>query len=408
MLAAFGEGGYTITEDYSDADVILVNTCAFIKEAKEEAIESILEMAEFKRDGKCRTLAVAGCFSERYRKEAACDLPEVDLWMGVESWPEELSRHLGNKALTSSPRAISDSASQYLKIAEGCSHRCTFCVIPSIRGSFRSRPVNEIVEEALWLYEQGARECILVSQDTAFYGRDENRTLTDLVEKLLEKTAFPWIRLMYLNPQYVDDSLLHLIASEPRLCSYFDVPMQHASDKILKAMRRPTSSADLRNTVERIRTIVPGAALRSSFILGFPGETERDFRQLVSFIEWARFDKLGVFPYSPEEGTAAYEMRPRPRTGTVMRRCEQIMDIQRTISSEALEGRRNSIMKVLVEHPTDGDTDGFEGRSEFDAPEVDGRVFVLTSSADIGEFMEVKVFDSDDYDLYAKPITKCP
>lgn len=406
ILASFAGGGYRIVDDFSIADVILVNTCAFIKEAKEEAIDSILEMASFKKDGSCKTLAVAGCFSQRYREEARKELPEVDLWLGVDSWATELDRYLQTRITPSQTRVLSSSATQYLKIAEGCSHRCSFCVIPSIRGDFRSRPIEEIIDEAKWLADQGTKECILVSQDTAFYGKDANQSLVLLVEELLQKTTFAWIRLMYLNPQYVDERLLQLVASEERICSYFDIPMQHGSDKILRAMRRPTSSEQLKETIAKVRTIVPGATVRSSFIVGFPGETEKDFQKLIDFVEWAQFDKLGVFPFSPEEGTHAYDLRPRPRNATVMQRCDSLMDIQRSISGRLLEKRRDSVYTVLIEHSTDGDEQGYEGRSQYDAPEVDGRVFVMNTRAEPGDFVRAKIIDSDDYDLFAEPVNE--
>jgi ribosomal protein S12 methylthiotransferase len=405
IVYALRTAEFEITEDFSEAEVIIVNTCSFIREAQEEAIESILEGASFKNGGKCKTLIVSGCFSERYRDEVAEKFPEVDLWVGVNDWEQLLKERFKTSAKNTFERELQEPLStQYIKIAEGCSHGCTFCVIPNIRGQFKSRAIDSIIEESRWLSEKGTKELILVAQDSSFYGKDINSSLQSLLELLLKKTDFPWLRIMYLHPKYVDNSLLSLIASENRICSYFDIPLQHISDPILKAMNRPSSSKDIYNLIDRIRKIVPEAAIRSAFILGFPGETDKQFKELQKFIEFARFDKLGVFPYSPEEGTKAFSMKSRPRTSTAVTRCEELMLIQREISREIMESKIGSTMDVIIDSVSEDPDYNYEARSQFDAPEVDGRVLITEGSLSLGSIVPVQIIGSGDYDLYGKPI----
>jgi ribosomal protein S12 methylthiotransferase len=451
ILALFANKGFSVADDPSSADVIVVNTCAFIKEATQEAIDTILEMAELKRAGRCKTLIVSGCFSQRYRDKAKDDLPEVDIWAGVDDWAGVLSRLIenipGNDVVNRVDNAITynimgdndvnrvdnrtasniigdddhrtdsgvDSvdrqgglirilsepiSTQHLKIAEGCSHSCSFCVIPSIRGKFKSRGADEIVKEAKWLYGRGARELILVAQDTSFYGRDIGTSLTILLESLLKNTDFPWIRMMYLHPKFVGGDLLRLIAEEPRICPYFDIPLQHISDSILTAMNRTPLSGGIRELIERIRETVPGSTLRTSFIVGFPGETEKEFDELKDFIQSAKFDKLGLFPYSPEEGTTANAMRPRPRVQTVQKRCAELMSIQQEISRNLLEAKIGTEVEVIIDRISDDPDFNYEGRTKGDAPEVDGRVFVSSGSFEIGEIVKMKIIGASDYDIF--------
>ena len=413
IMALLAAGGYGITEDCAQADVIVVNTCAFIREAQEEAIEAVLEMAALRKSGRCKTLVVSGCFSERYRDKVKKEFPEVDIWAGVGDWEAAISPILYNNKdnVSDSPsgesyiRALSAPLStQYIKIAEGCSHRCSFCVIPSIRGRFKSRGEESIIQEARWLYEQGARELILVAQDTSYYGRDAGASLARLLESLLKNTDFPWIRMMYLHPQLIDDGLLKLVAAEGRVCPYFDIPLQHISDPILAAMNRQPLSGGIRALIDRIRGAVGGAALRTSFIVGFPGETEKEFGELRRFVESARFDKLGVFPFSPEEGTPAFSMRPRPRAGTVRRRCEELMEIQREISRELLEAKVGGSAEIIIDRISDDHDFNYEARTRADAPEVDGRVFVGSGSGsfETGQILNVRITGASDYDLYAE------
>jgi ribosomal protein S12 methylthiotransferase len=399
ILSLFRQAGYTVTDDSALADIIVVNTCAFIRDAQEEAIEAILNLAACKKQGRCRMLIVSGCFSERYRDEVKMKFPEVDLWTGVHDWETVLSRELRVSAVSGFERELKPPLHvQYLKIAEGCSHGCAYCAIPHIRGPFKSRPLADILAEAQWLEERGVRELILVAQDSSFYGRDSGTSLCRLLESLLAATAFPWLRLMYLHPAYVGDDLLRLFATEKRLCPYFDIPLQHIADPILIAMnRRPLSDA-IRLLLDQIRETVPDAGLRTTFILGFPGETNRDFRQLVRFVEEIRFDKLGVFPYSPEQGTRAFSLKPRPCDSTAARRCEEIMTVQREISAAKLASRIGSSVEVIVDGPSDHPGFLSVSRTRIDAPEVDGKVFIRENMAP-GTITMVTVTGASDYDL---------
>jgi ribosomal protein S12 methylthiotransferase len=400
ILSLFRQAGYTVTDDSALADIIVVNTCAFIRDAQEEAIEAILNLAACKKQGRCRMLIVSGCFSERYRDEVKMKFPEVDLWTGVHDWETVLSRELRVSAVSGFERELKPPLHvQYLKIAEGCSHGCAYCAIPHIRGPFKSRPLADILAEAQWLEERGVRELILVAQDSSFYGRDSGTSLCRLLESLLAATAFPWLRLMYLHPAYVGDDLLRLFATEKRLCPYFDIPLQHIADPILIAMnRRPLSDA-IRLLLDQIRETVPDAGLRTTFILGFPGETNRDFRQLVRFVEEIRFDKLGVFPYSPEQGTRAFSLKPRPCDSTAARRCEEIMTVQREISAAKLASRIGSSVEVIVDGPSDDPGFLSVSRTRIDAPEVDGKVFIKENIAP-GTITKVTITGASDYDLF--------
>jgi len=401
MIEHLHLAGYTLTDNFEQAEVILVNTCAFIQEAKMEAIDKILEMAKFKKNGHCTTLVVCGCFSQRFRETVRHEFPEVDVWAGVHDWPKQFAEHLKATAQPQFVRTLSQPlATQYLKISEGCSHRCTFCAIPGIRGNFKSRAEADIIAEAQWLEQSGVRECILVSQDTSYYGTDRNSTLTRLLEKLLKHTSFPWIRTMYLHPSRVDDALLRLVAQEPRLCPYFDIPLQHAADPILKAMHRTPLAQGTLNLIERIRTIVPNSALRTTFIVGFPGETEVMFLQLVRFVETMRFEKVGVFPFSPEEDTPACTMRPRPRNSTAARRCDELMAVQRDISKSIGQSRVGSTVDVIIDEVVDTVPAFCQGRTQWDAPEIDGTVFIKQGMAPAGSIVPVTIVSADEYDMY--------
>ena len=405
ILHRFTSAGYTVIDDFAEADTIVVNTCAFIREAKEEAIETILESAAWKKNGRCRELLVTGCFPERYKKEAERLIPEVDAWVGVHEWEEALAGRLGMPPQPTFMRELSlPTATQYLKIAEGCSHACAFCAIPQIRGPYRSRRAEDILKEARWLEERGVRELILVAQDTSFYGKDRRGggKLAELIEALISGTGFHWIRLMYLHPGHMDDRLLELFASEKRLCPYFDIPLQHAADPVLIAMGRSPLSKGIRERIAAIRKAVPEAAIRSAMIIGFPGETEKYFEELERFVEEIRFDRLGVFPFSPEEGTKAFPLPGRPRSSTVMRRCEAIMAIQREISREKLSLRVGSRMEVLIEGASKNPAFPLCGRTRFDAPEVDGTVFVASSGCRAGSFQRILIVKASDHDLFGE------
>jgi ribosomal protein S12 methylthiotransferase len=397
----FTTAGYEAVRDFSKADVMVVNTCAFIREAQEEAIGAILESAALKKSGRCRKLIVSGCFSERYRRRVAHEFPDVDLWTGVRDWEKLLKKELGVASFSPFKRELAaTAATQYLKIAEGCPHGCSYCVIPSLRGPYRSRTPRAIIREAQWLESRGTRELILVAQDTTLYGRDIGTTLPRLLEKLLGATSFPWVRLMYLHPAHVDDGLLRVFASEKRLCPYLDVPFQHIADPVLKAMKRSPLSKGIRHTIDRIRAVVPAAALRTTFLIGFPGETEKHFGELVRFVEETEFERFGTFPWSPEEGTPAYRLPRRPRPATAARRCETLMLLQREISRELCEKKVGTVMEVIVDGPSGDPSFAFQGRTRFDAPEVDGKVFINDKNCVPGSIVNVKITRAGDYDLF--------
>ncbi len=396
--------GFKIIDSCENADIIIVNTCSFIEDATKEAIDTILGMGQIKENREDKTLVVSGCFSERYREEVAKEFPEVDLWIGTKDWIDELAEYFTLKDGTRSfNRILSEPlASQYIKISEGCSHRCAFCIIPEIRGGFVSRPWEDVINEAKWLEAQGVKELIVVSQDTTAYGREFGKDLADLLRALLDETSFPWIRMMYLHPSLVSDKLLDLVGSEPRLCSYFDMPLQHIADPVLKRMGRRPGKAGTYELIEKIRSKVPDATIRTTFILGFPGETEEDVAEVVEFIKWAKFEKLGVFPYSPEEGTRAEKMDDQIEPEVSVERAGLIMEIQQDISREKQEARVGKTVPVIIERLSDNPDYNFEGRTQGDAPEVDGRVWIIDGDATPGDIRMVKLFDCDDYDLFGR------
>jgi ribosomal protein S12 methylthiotransferase len=418
ILGRLCDSGFTAVSDFSRAETIIVNTCAFIKEAQQEAIEAILDMARYKAEGCCATLVVSGCFSERFRTEARIQFPEVDAWLGVHDWPVLLSSMLHAGARKSRRVLFPPYATQYLKVAEGCSRKCSFCAIPGIRGPFVSRPQRDILDEAKWLSSKGVRECILVSQDTTSYGKDGGGSLVSLLEKILAATDFPWIRLMYLHPQLVSPELLDLFASEKRLAPYFDIPLQHINDDILRSMNRRPLSAGIRKIVTRIRKSVPHAAVRTTFIVGYPGETSRHFYELLDFIEESKFERLGVFPYSPEEGTKAFALAKRVSNAVANSRCEEIMSLQREISASRCASLVGSTVDVIIDGPSEDDMGRpdtgktgkggtiLAGRTVWDAPEVDGTVFMPGGGARVGSIVPVTIVSAEDYDLTAILATK--
>lgn len=400
------KNGFEMTQNSTEANTIIVNTCSFIEQATQEAIDTILEYAPQKANG--GKLIVSGCFSERYKEKVAKDFPEVDLWLSTKNWQKELNEFYGfSENAENFERILSDPKhTQYIKISDGCSHRCAFCVIPKIKGDFKSENPDKIIKEAIWLEKQGVKELIVVSQDTSFYGRDIGTNLTNLLKQILKNTNFRWIRTMYLYPSFVNDEFLDFVAENPRIVPYFDIPLQHISDEILKSMGRKTKSGDLYKLVEKIRAKVPDAIIRTAFILGYPGEKPKDFKQLCEFVKWAKFDKMGVFPFSPEEGTKAAKLPNRPANRTVQKRMDEIMEIQKEISRENQEAKIGQKIEVIVDCLSDFEEYNFECRSKGDAPEVDGRVFLLDGNAGIGDFLEVEIVDCDDYDLIAKFVRK--
>ena len=413
-LAASLSNRYDIVHDSDKkSDVVIINTCGFIGDAKEESIDTILEYAELRRAKKIKKLYVTGCLSQRYRKDLQEEIHEVDGFFGVESvqmiandiLSEELgvrSEELGynHERILSTPDHYA-----YLKISEGCNRRCAFCAIPLIRGEHVSVPMADLIKEAELLAKKGVKELILIAQDLTYYGRDIDGQyhIVELVKRLLEIKEFEWIRLHYGYPQGFPDELLDLMNNEPRICNYIDLPLQHISTPILKNMRRGVDKEQTIHFVTNARNRVPGIAFRTTFIVGFPGETEEQFEELCDFVKEMKFERAGVFAYSPEEGTPAYEMEDDVPEEVKQERVDTIMAIQQNISLETNEKRVGTVEKVLVDR-IEGDY--YIGRTQYDSPEVDDEVLVSVDSAElnVGDFVNVKLVKADYFDLYGEVI----
>ena len=421
MLGILARHGFELTPSAADAEVILVNTCSFIEPAQRESIDTILEMAELKRTGSAKRLVVAGCLVERFRKEILKDIPEVDFVIGT----NELERVIEACALESAgreahapvqpylyhdftPRVLSTpSYSAYLKIAEGCDHPCSFCVIPQMRGKFRSRRFESVIREAENLARQGVREITIIGQDTTSYGEDLGIRdgLATLLRKLGSIPDLVWTRFLYCYPNRLNDALIAAIAETPKICKYFDIPLQHASGPVLKLMRRGSGASYFLKMLEKIRREIPTASIRTSFIVGFPGETEDDFKVLLDFVEAAEFDHLGVFLYSNEDSSASYSLPDQVPRRVASRRQKTLLGLQRKISRRKLKRKIGQTCPLLVEGRS-AETDLlFTGRLESQAPEIDGRVFINDFVGDEphpGDFRWATVTDSSEYDLIAR------
>ena len=413
-LAASLSNRYDIVHDSDKkSDVVIINTCGFIGDAKEESIDTILEYAELRRAKKIKKLYVTGCLSQRYRKDLQEEIHEVDGFFGVESvqmiakdiLSEELgvrSEELGynHERILSTPDHYA-----YLKISEGCNRRCAFCAIPLIRGEHVSVPMADLIKEAELLAKKGVKELILIAQDLTYYGRDIDGQyhIVELVKRLLEIKGFEWIRLHYGYPQGFPDELLDLMNNEPRICNYIDLPLQHISTPILKNMRRGVDKEQTIHFVTNARNRVPGIAFRTTFIVGFPGETEEQFEELCDFVKEMKFERAGVFAYSPEEGTPAYEMEDDVPEEVKQERVDTIMAIQQNISLETNEKRVGTVEKVLVDR-IEGDY--YIGRTQYDSPEVDDEILISVDSAElnVGDFVNVKLVKADYFDLYGEVI----
>src|SRR2546427_2208830 len=424
MLGTLSRQGYSITARKEEADVIVVNTCGFIDTAKKESIDTILEMAELKTLGNCKRLVVAGCLAERYRSEIQKEIPEIDFIFG----PDELGRVLEAVQLDSTatvpdisidalytstevptiPRILTTpSYLAYLKISEGCDHVCTFCAIPSFRGRFRSRTLPDLVAESRRLAEQGVRELVIVSQDTMAYGKDIGlpNGITMLLRELTKVEGLKWVRFLYCYPNMVSDELVRLVSEEERLCKYFDIPYQHASRTVLERMKRGGHRGIYEQQIESIRTLVPDLGLRTSFIVGFPGETEEEFNEVLKFIGNVGFDNVGVFVYSDEEGTGAFDLNKKVQRRTAIRRRNELMKRQARISKKKLTGLVGRQAEVLLEGRSDESDLLLQGRMETQAPDIDGHVLIN----DVGEtdpvpghFYKVEITDSLEYDVIAR------
>ena len=417
MMAALVAAGARVTSDVESADVVVVNTCGFIDAAKEQSIDTILAACDLKARGRVRAVAAVGCMVQRYREEMEREIPEVDLFLGIAEMgrlvPELRARgYVGNEFVPNMERPLRILSTEtrhtsFLKVSEGCDHRCAFCAIPHMRGLHRSADLDGLVAEARSLGRQGVREINLVSQDTTWYGRDLRRRnpaaplLQDLLEALLEGTGVDWYRLLYMYPSGITPALVDLIASQPRLIPYLDMPLQHGSDRVLARMRRPERQATVRQRVRWLRDSIDDLTLRTTVIVGFPGETEEDVRIMMEFLEEIRFDRVGAFTYSIEEGTAAAAMPDQVPEEVKAERLDRVMEHQRDLSLESNLQRVGTRAKVLVDELTpDQPGRGAVGRTQGQAPEVDGRTF-LTGARGIapGDIVDVEIVDADDYDL---------
>lgn len=415
MLEALKNDGYEITPYENEADVIIVNTCGFIEDAKREAIENILECANYKTEGNLKALVVTGCLAERYRDEIAEQFPEVDAVVGIgkngsiseivkKALDGEKGRYYGKKTELDicAPRMVSTPRyTAYIKIAEGCSNCCTYCAIPAIRGRFRSRPMESIVNEAQKLAANGVKELIVIAQDTTRYGEDiyGEQRLPELLSELCGIDGIEWIRTLYTYPDRIDDKLINTVARESKLCKYFDIPTQHCNETVLRRMNRKGDRKSLTALMEKIRAAIPNVTLRTTLITGFPGETEEQFCELCEFVNEVKFDRLGCFPYSPEEGTPAADYPDQVDDQVKSDRAENIMNDQLRIVNEKNEAKIGSTVKVLVEG-YDNYIKCWFGRSEADAPDIDGKVFFMSSKElTVGDFQNVTVNDTIEYDL---------
>ncbi len=422
MVTSLRQSGYNIVYNADEADIIVVNTCCFIGDAKEESINTLLEMAAYKEEGKCRLLVAAGCLAQRYHEEIKKELPEVDIIIGTTAYEElaETIKAALNKTASSSEvvieklksinylpepytdrEAMNGGGYSYLKIAEGCNKCCTYCIIPKVRGSYRSIPVENLVKQAENLVANGIKEIILVAQETTLYGEDiyGQKSLPELLRKLSGIDGLEWIRILYCYPEEITDSLIETVKELPKVCHYLDIPVQHGSDSVLKRMGRRTDSAQLISIIEKLRRNIPDIVLRTTIITGFPGETEEEFQELKEFVQKIKFDRLGVFTYSQEEDTPAAEMQGQVPEETKEARRNEIMEIQQQVVFEKNKLLAGKEMDVIVDGYLPEDS-VYICRTYMDAPDVDGYVFVETDwQLMSGDFIKVKITGSDGYDL---------
>ncbi|MGN0372234.1 MAG: 30S ribosomal protein S12 methylthiotransferase RimO [Enterocloster sp.] len=417
MLGLLKDTGVVFTDDEREADAILINTCCFIGDAKEESVNTILDMARYKEEGKCRALIVAGCLAQRYKQEILDEIPEVDAILGTTSY-EDIGRILSEifqkQTGIASFHELSELPSKaskrivttggyyaYLKIAEGCDKRCTYCIIPYLRGPYRSVPMEQLLKEARELAEAGVRELILVAQETTLYGQDlyGEKRLPQLLHELAKIPGIYWIRIQYCYPEEITDELIEAIRREEKVCHYLDIPIQHASNRILKRMGRRTNKEELKERIRKLREAIPDIALRTTLIAGFPGETQEDHEELMEFVDEMEFDRLGVFPYSAEEDTPAYSYPDQVPQEIKEERRDEIMELQQEIAFEHCENMVGRVLTVLIEGKV-VDEPAYVGRTYMDAPGVDGLIFVNGEEMLMsGDFVKVKVTGAAEYDL---------
>lgn len=426
MLGIINEKGYIITNDETDADIIIINSCGFIMDANEEAIENILRVADYKIDGKCKGIIVTGCMAQRYKEEIFKSLPEVDAVVGTGDF-ENIGNVIEDVLLGSKVSLITDKnhiineknslkriitttgGFAYLKIAEGCDNHCTYCTIPSLRGKYRSRTLESLVEEAKILALKGVSEIIIVAQDTSLYGTDlyGKKMLPKLLEEIADIENIKWIRILYCYPENITDDIIEAIAYNKKVCHYLDMPIQHSNDKILKSMGRRTSRKDIENIIKKLRNKIPDICLRTTLITGFPGETEEEFKDVVEFIKEIKFDRLGVFAYSREEGTPAYNMKNQIDEETKQYRKDYIMETQKLISAIKCSEHIGKVLEVIVEGKIENEENIYCGRSYRDCYEIDGFVFFESKEELIaGDFLNVKITQSSDYDLIGEIVNE--
>lgn len=393
--------GSEITDDPAEADIAIINTCSFIGDAKEESINTIIEMGEYKQSANLKKIIVAGCLVERYKDQIRKELPEVDEVMGLSDYVDKLDVQLARVD-------NADNYTSYLKIAEGCDKYCTYCIIPSLRGHYRSVPMEHLIEEAEMLAERGTKELILVAQETTLYGKDiyHKKALPELLEKLSEIEGIEWIRILYCYPEEIDDELIAAIRDNKKVVHYLDIPIQHASDHILENMHRKTRQAELKERIAALRNAIPDIVLRTTLITGFPGETEEDFDILKDFVKEMRFDRLGVFPYSREEGTPAAEMKPQIPQKIKLQRQDEIMRLQQGIAFEKAREQVGRELRVIIVG-YDPDNNMYLTRSYMDNPDIDSLVFVDAGDYNnkvSGDMIDCRIIDADGYDLIGERI----
>ena len=416
MIGILSGKGHEFTDDENEAEVVVINTCCFINDAKEESINTILEMASLKKNGLCKALIVTGCMAERYRQEIIDEIPEVDALLGTASYNEiadvidmvmngrviQIYNDFNNDMELNYNRVLTTGGYYaHLKISEGCDKCCTYCVIPSVRGSYRSIPMENLVKQAEILAKQGVKELILVAQETTMYGTDiyNKKTLPDLLKKLCKIEELEWIRLLYCYPEEITDELIETIKSEEKICKYIDMPIQHSEDEILKRMGRKTDRNQLEEIIGRIRKRIPEIVIRTTLISGFPGETDENHKKLLKFVESMEFDRLGVFTYSREEGTPASKMEKQIPSEVKENRRDEIMELQQEIAFDKAESHIGKTFKVMIEGKI-VDENAYIGRTYMDAPNIDGNIFVSTSEELMsGVFVNVKVTGALEYDL---------
>ncbi len=422
MLGMLSNADYEIVNDKEDANVLIVNTCGFIETAQQESINTILEMAD-EKGRNCEVLIVTGCMAERYKEKILEQIPEVDAVLGTGNYKEIAEvinlAYMGEKTVSygkldetdylDEERVISSAKhSVYLKISEGCDNRCTYCIIPFLRGKYRSRKMESLVKEAELLAQKGTKEIIIVAQDSTRYGIDlyGKKMLPELIRKISDISGIEWIRLLYCYPEEIDDELIEEIANNPKVCKYLDIPIQHASDSILKQMGRRGTVSEIRQVLNKLREKVSGITIRTSLIVGFPGETEEDFEELIAFVKEFRLDRVGVFTYSKEEGTPAAKMKGQIPKHIKIKRQKKILELQNSISREINQDRNGKVYKTIVDGIAD---DGifYYGRTYAEAPEIDGVIYITSpDELSIGSFTDVRILNTEDYDLIGEVINE--